>query len=446
MASNKTEKTWDDLQESFNRIRQQLGLVPWTHQSDRPKSQLVRQKVHSPSYLPRLVVTSDAISKRPVADLRRDHWVVVPPLYNNSLNKEDAPSKSMHSNFQQPISHLKFSPSPDVVIVSSTDHPLQNTSLRRREEDYKVSTRTWNPSSGFERELTAYYPFKENLAWYFVDAIILEVIQDRLVPDILMELLLNDNTKHQPVYAQRVKKSHIQNELRIDQLGAFKPRPAVSILETLLEEEICDLTRGLIRNVFEEFANIHLTSIIISEFLTELIEETIIPILPQIVKEAVHEVLLEEILQEDILPGVLDEEMRHVALLELGEHASKVYEQQLGEVRTYAGKRLIDMFLLEIMLKALGNEGRAFSEEVELDRMLDSSMLDILLDQYLNISHSNCTTIDNVALKDYHVKAFTDVALNVILTEMSEHMDEDMADLFEYERQVETSLKSNEVG
>lgn len=36
-------------------------------------------------------------------------------------------------------------------------------------------------------------------------------------------------------------------------------------------------------------------------------------------------------------------------------------------------------------------------------------MLDILLDQYLNISHSNCTTIDNVALKDYHVKAFTDV-------------------------------------
>ncbi|XP_055516702.1 uncharacterized protein LOC129712367 isoform X2 [Leucoraja erinacea] len=397
MASNKTEKTWDDLQESFNRIRQQLGLVPWTHQSDRPKSQLVRQKVHSPSYLPRLVVTSDAISKRPVADLRRDHWVVVPPLYNNSLNKEDAPSKSMHSNFQQPISHLKFSPSPDVVIVSSTDHPLQNTSLRRREEDYKVSTRTWNPSSGFERELTAYYPFKENLAWYFVDAIILEVIQDKLVPDILMELLLNDNTKHQPVYAQRVKKSHIQNELRIDQLGAFKPRPAVSILETLLEEEICDLTRGLIRNVFEEFANVHLTSIIISEFLTELIEETIIPILPQI-------------------------------------------------VRTYAGKRLIDMFLLEIMLKALGNEGRAFSEEVELDRMLDSSMLDILLDQYLNISHSNCTTIDNVALKDYHVKAFTDVALNVILTEMSEHMDEDMADLFEYERQVETSLKSNEVG
>ncbi|XP_032905367.1 uncharacterized protein LOC116991123 isoform X3 [Amblyraja radiata] len=386
MASNKTEKTWDDLQESFNRIRQQLGLVPWTHQSDRPKSQLVRQKVHSPPNLPRLVVTSDAISKRPVADLRRDHWVVVPPLYNNSLNKEDAPSKSMHSNFQQPISHLKFSPSPDVVIVSSTDHPLQNTSLRRREEDYKMSTRTWNPSSRFERELTAYYPFKENLAWYFVDAIILEVIQDKLVPDILMELLLNDNTKHQPAYAQRVKKSHIQNELRIDQLGAFKPRPAVSILETLLEEEICDLTRGLIRNVFEEFANIHLTSIIISEFLTELIEETIIPILPQI-------------------------------------------------VRTYAGKRLIDMFLLEIMLKALGNEGRAFSEEVELDRMLDSSLLDILLDQYLNISHSNCTNIDNVALKDYHVKA--DVALNVILTEMSEHMDEDMADLFEYERQVE---------
>ncbi|XP_051896002.1 uncharacterized protein LOC127583744 isoform X2 [Pristis pectinata] len=328
-------------------------------------------------------------------------------------------------------------------MICLTDRPLQKASSRRREGDDKMSTRTWSPSTGVKWESSAYHFFKKNqlFAWNFVDTIILEVIQDELVPDILMEVLLHDDTECRPIYAPSMKKSQVQNELQqTAQLVAFKQRPAVSILETLLEEEISDLTRGLIRNVLEEFVNVHLTTATVNKSLTELIMETIEPMVPQLVKETVNEMVLEEILQEDIVPDVLDEEMRNIVLLQLSEHATKVYEQQMEEVRIYAGKRLIDMFLLETLLKTLGNEGRAFSEEIELDRLLDSSMLDILLAQYLNISQYNCVTIDNVALRDYHLKAFTDVALDVILTEMGEHMDEDMADLFQYERQIEADF------
>ncbi|XP_062894310.1 uncharacterized protein LOC134340756 [Mobula hypostoma] len=449
MASYKTEKTWDDLQESFNRIRMQLGLVPqpgWenpvasdVHQRAFSTSQHDRQKVHSPSNLPRLLVTSDAIPNRPITDLRRGHWEVVPSLYNVSLKREEAASKTMHSTFQQPISPLKFSYSPHVTMTCLTDRPLLNASFKRQGDD-KMSVRTWSPSTGFKWESAAYHFFKENqlFARNFVDTIILEVIQDELVPDILTEVLLNDDTKYQPVYASSMKKFLIRNEQQqTAQLIAFKQRPAVLILETLLEEEISDLTRALIRTVLEEFVNIHLTTAIINESLTELIMETIEPMVPQLVKETVNEMVLEEILQEDIVPDVLDEEMRNVVLLQLSEPVTEVYEEQLEEVRIYASKRLIDMFVLEILLKTLANKGRAFSEEVELDRLSDSSMLDILLGQYLNISQYSCAAIDNVALRDYHLKAFTDVALDVILTEMGEHMDEDMADLFQYERQME---------
>ncbi|XP_072885941.1 uncharacterized protein [Hemitrygon akajei] len=333
MASYKTEETWDDLQESFNRIRMQLGLVPqpgWEnpvasddHQRAFSMSQHDGQKVHSPSNLPRLLVTSDAIPNRPITDLRRGHWEVVPPLYNVSLKREEAASKTM-----QPISPLKFSYSPHVTMTGLTDRPLLNASLKRQGDD-KMSARTWSPSTGFKWESAAYHFFKENqlFARNFVDTIILEVIQDELVPDILTEVLLNDDTE---------------------------------------------------------------------------------------VKETVNEMVLEEILWEDIVPDVLDEEIRNVALLQLCEQVTKVYEEQLEEVRIYAGKRLIDMFLLEILLKTLANKGRASSEEVELDRLLDSSMLDILLGQYLNISQYNCATIDNVALRDYHLKAFTDVQARLL--------------------------------
>ncbi|XP_069750726.1 uncharacterized protein [Narcine bancroftii] len=283
MATYKTEKTWGDLQNSFNHIRRQLGLVTWTgwdnpvdsdvHQRAHSKSHHYRQKVYSPSSLPRLLVTSNAIPNQSFADLRRGHWEVIPPLHN-----------------------------------------------------------------------------------------------DR----------------------------------QTSQLSAISQQPAVSVSETLLEEEISDLMREMIRNVFEEF-NIHLTTATVNE----LIMETIEPMVPQIVKETVNEMVLEE----NILSVVLDEEIRDVLRLQLSECATKVYKQQVEK----------------LPLKTLGNEERTFPEETELDRVLDSSMLDTLLGQYLNVSLYNC------ALKDYHFKAFTDVALDVILTEMSEWMDDDTADLFQYE-------------
>ncbi|XP_059812987.1 uncharacterized protein LOC132385167 isoform X3 [Hypanus sabinus] len=403
MASYKTEETWDDLQESFNRIRMQLNLVPqpgWenpvasdVHQHAFSTSQHDGQKVHSPSNLPRLLVTSDAIPNRPIIDLRRGHWEVVPPLYNVSLKREEAASKTM-----QPISPLKFSYSPHVTMTGLTDRPLLNASLKRQGDD-KMSARTWSPSTGFKWESAAYHFFKENqlFARNFVDTIILEVIQDELVPDILTEVLLNDDTEYQPVYAPSMKKFLIRNELRqTAQLIAFKQRPAVLILETLLEEEVSDLTRALIRTVLEEFVNIHLTTAIIGESLTELIMETIEPMVLQLVKETVNEMILEEILWEDIVPDVLDEEMRNVALLQLCEHVTKVYEEQLEEVRIYAGKRLIDMFLLEILLKTLANKGRASSEKVELDRLLDSAWADNS-DQFQNVLRDSISQLDNDA-------------------------------------------------
>ncbi|XP_078389664.1 uncharacterized protein LOC144671578 [Cetorhinus maximus] len=469
MASYKTEKTWSDLQESLNRVRQQLGFVSragWDnlmagdahlqvhstsqHNRQNSTSQHNRQKMHSPSYLPRLLTTPDGVPNRPSTDLRRGPRVVVPPLFNEKANgRKETPRKSVNCSFQQPVNQLKCSNILDGPVILSSNLQLQNRPSVRQEEhegNKKRSSRTWSHSPGLQRERAACSFFRENksFAWNFLDSFILEVLRDELVPDILMEVLSGYYTKMLPdplkcpIYSPTRKHFHTKRKLQQTvKLDVFKQQPAVSVLNTLLEEIVSELTVGLIRRVVEELVRKHLTTTAINESLTEVMAETIEPMVPQLVKEAVCETLLEGILQEEILPEVLDEEMRNVAMLLLSEYDTEIYEQQKQAITTYAGKKLIDMFLLENLLKVIGNQGRAFSEKVELDRLLDSWMLDILLGQYLNITQHNHLTVENVALRDYHTKAFTEVVLDVILTEMSEHMDEDLADLFQYERQME---------
>ncbi|XP_067826927.1 uncharacterized protein [Heptranchias perlo] len=451
MASCKTEKTWSDLQESLNRVRQQLGLVPRTGWNDlvpsdaylraHLTSQHNRRKVHSPSYLPRLLITSDGVHNGPSADLRRGLRVVVPPLLNEKANgREEGPRNAVNSGFQQPGNRLKRTDSPDYAMIRPADLPLQNVLSMSPYGGDKESSRTLSQSPGRERQFAACSFFRENksFAWNFVDSFISEVLRDELVPDALMEVLSGVYTKCPPVYSLTKKNSYIQSKLQqITELDVLKQRPAVSVLDTLLKEIVGELTVRVIRSAVKELVSDHLTTAAITESLTELMAEAIEPVVPHLVKEAVSEMILEGILQDEILPSVLDEETRNVAVLLLSEYHTEISEQQQEEVRTYASRRLIDMLLLENLMKIIGSEGRAFSEKVELDRLLDSWMLDVFFGQYFNISRHNHVTVENVALRDYHQKAFTDVVLDVILTEMSEHVDQDLADLSQYEQEME---------
>ncbi|XP_059495068.1 uncharacterized protein LOC125467025 isoform X4 [Stegostoma tigrinum] len=360
MATYKAEKNWTDLQESLNRVRQQLGLIPraeWDNlvSSNPPlhvhlTSQRDGRKVHSPSNLPKIHT-----------NLRRISHLMVPPLFNGKPNDKKETLRKQALSQRQPSSV------PDAATVLSSDLPLECA--------------------------PAYSPTGKNFD-------IKGKLPQTLKPAILKQL------------------------------------PAVSILDTLLEEAVGEMTVGLIRRVIEKFVKNCLSNTAIDESVTELIAETIEPMVPWLVKEAVSETL-EGILQENILSEVLDEEMRNIAVLLLSEYDTETCEEQQQAMRTNADMRLLAVLLQENLLKILGNQGRRLPEKIELDRLLDSWKLNVLFRQYLYITQHDCLFTKNVALKDYHRKAFTDVVLDVILTELSEHMDKDLADLFWYERQME---------
>ncbi|XP_059495066.1 uncharacterized protein LOC125467025 isoform X2 [Stegostoma tigrinum] len=378
MATYKAEKNWTDLQESLNRVRQQLGLIPraeWDNlvSSNPPlhvhlTSQRDGRKVHSPSNLPKIHT-----------NLRRISHLMVPPLFNGKPNDKKETLRKQALSQRQPSSV------PDAATVLSSDLPLEE-----------------HPTSSFVRE-------GHSFAWNFVNSFILEMLQDELVPDTLMEVLSDDANKCAPAYSPTGKNFDIKGKLpQTLKPAILKQLPAVSILDTLLEEAVGEMTVGLIRRVIEKFVKNCLSNTAIDESVTELIAETIEPMVPWLVKEAVSETL-EGILQENILSEVLDEEMRNIAVLLLSEYDTETCEEQQQAMRTNADMRLLAVLLQENLLKILGNQGRRLPEKIELDRLLDSWKLNVLFRQYLYITQHDCLFTKNVALKDYHRKAFTDV-------------------------------------
>ncbi|KAL8173658.1 UNVERIFIED_CONTAM: hypothetical protein K2H54_014240 [Gekko kuhli] len=79
---------------------------------------------------------------------------------------------------------------------------------------------------------------------------------------------------------------------------------------------------------------------------------------------------------------------------------------------------------------------RLFEKE-HSSMVLDSLMLDILLQQFFSVRRCQRATFENVPLRDFHLRAFTKVALDVILTELNKLAVEDMEDLLEHERGVQ---------
>ncbi|XP_015269307.1 PREDICTED: uncharacterized protein LOC107112632 isoform X2 [Gekko japonicus] len=106
-----------------------------------------------------------------------------------------------------------------------------------------------------------------------------------------------------------------------------------------------------------------------------------------------------------------------------------------GQVTAFAAKQLIDIFLLERLIGKMSLP--SFFEKEHSSTVLDSLMFDILLQQFFSIRQCQRATFENIPLRDFHLKAFTKVALDVILTELNKMAVEDMEDLLEYERGVQ---------
>ncbi|KAG8434496.1 hypothetical protein GDO86_012757 [Hymenochirus boettgeri] len=71
-------------------------------------------------------------------------------------------------------------------------------------------------------------------------------------------------------------------------------------------------------------------------------------------------------------------------------------------------------------------------------------MLDILLKQLVKIQQKQQETFENYSMRIFHQKTFSKMALEVMLAELSMMIDEDLEDIFEYEKLIELGTNEND--
>ncbi|XP_028563353.2 uncharacterized protein LOC114585162 isoform X1 [Podarcis muralis] len=212
-------------------------------------------------------------------------------------------------------------------------------------------------------------------------------------------------------------------------------------LDPFLAKAARDTSTDVVKSAVKDFADEYLNRAAIFNSMDEIVTEVAHAALPKLIQEAQQELDQEELL-DGIILCVVEEEANALVQTVLDEYHSEMFKLQKGEVAVLAAKQLIDIFLLERVIGKMSLQGPRFSGKEHSSAILDNFMFDILLKQLFSIQQQQRVTSENIPLGDFHLKAFTEVALDVILTELNKVVDEDMEDLLEYEKkaQVERNL------
>ncbi|XP_053861265.1 uncharacterized protein LOC128823168 isoform X1 [Malaclemys terrapin pileata] len=250
-----------------------------------------------------------------------------------------------------------------------------------------------------------------------------------------------EDQRQQPLKSSNGKSSQgekSQRHLR-ESSSALKHLPN-SLLDELFAEVLRDLLAEVFRSAMKDFIEDYLTRAAISDSIDGIVTEVVQMVLSAFLREALQELEYEAILQE-VISHVVEEDAKALAQSVLCDYDAEMIKLQQSQITAFASKQLIDLFLLEHLIGMTSTYPPGFWGKEHSSVVLLSWMFDILIRQFFSIQEQQQTTSENVPLGDFHQKAFTEVALDVILTELSKLAEEDLEDLLEYERGVQTGLK-----
>ncbi|XP_078593012.1 uncharacterized protein LOC144871458 isoform X2 [Branchiostoma floridae x Branchiostoma japonicum] len=306
----------------------------------------------------------------------------------------------------------------------------------------------------------------------YVDSLIEEMMEEELVPDILIEVLSehgNQTAQAPVIYSPRLPhgltaahedlaagvtedflNSQLKPQLRdvvlesnrelVDRYFAeksFDPRLIRDVSEEIMEEVVQEGTEEAIKGAIADMVGDTIYRGAAYDWTMDLATDVIGEFIPDIVREAVFDVILEQMIDTEIVSEVVEEEARSTSTQVLEKYDNAVQRRELREVASRANKRLLDGVFLHHLLNLFARDGQVMSREDLALKALDGIVLDNLLKQYFIVRNNRQFTLDNWPTKRLHEKVVTDTAVDVVLTELGQQLDEDMEDLHEYEWQLE---------
>ncbi|XP_033758484.1 uncharacterized protein LOC117340818 isoform X1 [Pecten maximus] len=238
----------------------------------------------------------------------------------------------------------------------------------------------------------------------------------------------------------------------ISKLTPSHPLHSVSanLAEEIGSEAVQDEIEAVVREAVNDMVNAHMgsksgedwLSAIINDRIAnsvfdELLDSHVDNIKDELITNIIQEVVIEGYLEDEIIEVEVEEESAEIAHDILHRFDSKLMKKELKEVSKKAGDKLMDLFIGEQLLLLVAKQGKVWGENDLYNKIMDDFILTRLLEQYYFVRDERHKTLASKPMRKLHEKAVSEVALDVLLQQMHASLDEDLADVDEYERGVD---------
>lgn len=288
----------------------------------------------------------------------------------------------------------------------------------------------------------------------FVEALIASFLTEEIIPDLLIDVL--SGTKFLSVQDPRYKASEILSEDIICQditaftheiaIGMFYSQggrsfgpgdPLLKVLSGIVNDVVKQSASQIVRSTIDEMVQSHMAVIKTGDWLEEFILEAIEPMLPRVVSDA-----MQQTKDDNLIIGIIDEviqsQLRQTIIEACRDVAEGDRNKQIEKVSVYAEDHFLDALCLQHLSSQLAGDNLSLYFSDYTDQVLDGIICGLLTKQYLAVNDEVEATHSNSAITRFHEEVFCDLAMDVLMEELTAHLDEDIQELHESERERNT--------
>ncbi|KAK3107319.1 hypothetical protein FSP39_011754 [Pinctada imbricata] len=213
--------------------------------------------------------------------------------------------------------------------------------------------------------------------------------------------------------------------------------PLESFLDRLVDDAVKASCRDVVIDTVKEMASDHMRGASALHVFDDIVDDYLDEIHTDLINDVVQDLVIEDFIEELIIEPEIDDEAPEIAREVLDKYDNKIEKREMREVSKQAGEKLMEDITLSYLLSLISRQGKVWNESDHANKFLDDVILSLVMSQYANVTTNRDKTLANKPLKKLHEKVISDVGLDLLLQQMSSSLDEDMADVDEYERGVE---------
>jgi len=362
------------------------------------------------------------------------------------------PMVPVHSGYapwlvpQQGFSEMKYGPS------YGRNHGRPPNQLTRSQAAVILQKyiRGWQVRKGPQFALWR-YTCNEKYSRRFIEGLIDSFLTEEIIPDILIDVFSGEKflSVEDPRYkvSERVCREVVLQEVTAfiheTAIGVFyshagsslcRGDPLLKVCDNIINEVVKESTAQLVRSSVDELVVSHMAVIKSGDWLEDFILETIQPMLPRVASEAMHGFQYDVVI-DDVIDEVIEPQLRSVIIEAWRDVVDVDRKKQVTKVSSYAQDHMLDAFCLQHLLSQLAGDNLSLYFRDHTDQTLDGMMCGLLTQQYSVVNDDQKATQSNSVVREFHQGVFSDVALDIVLEELTGHLDEDIQELLEREKQ-----------